>query len=134
MTFIAVQCSLGDMPDDTADERDGAMMRLALDLARRAAERGEVPVGLNLGANKTSTDRAADFARVEEVFERALEDLKTAGAELVPIEIPGLTALIARRAHHPMHGADAFAEYASRLENAPFRSKAEAMASPLFER
>lgn len=75
---------------------------------------------------------AADFARVEAVFERALEDLKAAGAELVPIEIPGLSALIARRAHHPTHGADAFAEYASRLENAPFHSKAEAMASPLF--
>ena len=32
-------------------------------LARRGAG---VPVGLNLGANKTSTDRAADFARVME--------------------------------------------------------------------
>jgi dihydroorotate dehydrogenase len=33
--------------------------------ARLAAHpRGPVPVGLNLGANKTSTDRAADFARV----------------------------------------------------------------------
>ena len=33
-------------------------------LARR--RRGPVPVGLNLGANKTSSDRAADFARVME--------------------------------------------------------------------
>lgn len=33
--------------------------------ARLAArKRGPVPVGLNLGANKTSTDRAADFAKV----------------------------------------------------------------------
>ena len=33
--------------------------------ARLAAHpRGQVPVGLNLGANKTSTDRAADFAHV----------------------------------------------------------------------
>lgn len=29
-----------------------------------ARKRGPVPVGLNLGANKTSTDRAADFAKV----------------------------------------------------------------------
>jgi dihydroorotate dehydrogenase len=29
-----------------------------------ARTRGPVPVGLNLGANKTSTDRAADFAKV----------------------------------------------------------------------
>lgn len=35
-------------------------------IAARLAKRttGAVPVGLNLGANKTSTDRAADFARV----------------------------------------------------------------------
>ncbi len=31
-----------------------------------AHKRGTVPVGLNLGANKTSTDRAADFAAVME--------------------------------------------------------------------
>lgn len=34
--------------------------------ARIAATPRKVPVGLNLGANKTSTDRAADFARVME--------------------------------------------------------------------
>ena len=31
---------------------------------RAARKRGSVPVGINLGANKTSTDRAADFAQV----------------------------------------------------------------------
>ena len=35
---------------------------IALRLAQRT--RGQVPVGLNLGANKTSDNRAADFARV----------------------------------------------------------------------
>lgn len=40
---------------------DGAEA-IAARLAQRT--RGAVPVGLNLGANKTSTDRAADFARV----------------------------------------------------------------------
>lgn len=36
-------------------------------ICTRLAQRGAgVPVGLNLGANKTSTDRAADFARVME--------------------------------------------------------------------
>ncbi len=76
---------------------------------------------------------AADFKRVEAVFETGLKALAAAGAELVdPIGIPDLTALIAQRAHHPAHGAGAFAEYVSRLENPPFRSKAEAMASPAF--
>lgn len=37
-------------------------------ICARLAKRGSgVPVGLNLGANKTSTDRAADFARVMEL-------------------------------------------------------------------
>ena len=35
--------------------------------ARIAAAKRTIPVGLNLGANKTSTDRAADFARVMEL-------------------------------------------------------------------
>ncbi|MCX7567048.1 quinone-dependent dihydroorotate dehydrogenase [Sulfitobacter sp. F26169L] len=35
--------------------------------ARIASAKRTVPVGLNLGANKTSPDRAADFARVMEV-------------------------------------------------------------------
>jgi len=36
-------------------------------IVARLARRGSgIPVGLNLGANKTSTDRAADFARVME--------------------------------------------------------------------
>lgn len=34
--------------------------------ARLAAAKRTIPVGLNLGANKTSTDRAADFAQVME--------------------------------------------------------------------
>lgn len=38
------------------------MHRIGERLAAR--QRGPVPVGLNLGANKTSTDRAADFAAV----------------------------------------------------------------------
>jgi dihydroorotate dehydrogenase len=40
------------------DGADAIAARLA------ARTRGPVPVGLNLGANKTSSDRAADFARV----------------------------------------------------------------------
>ncbi|WP_333817874.1 quinone-dependent dihydroorotate dehydrogenase [Tabrizicola sp.] len=38
------------------------MLAIAARLAQR--QRGPVPVGLNLGANKTSESRAADFARV----------------------------------------------------------------------
>lgn len=52
--------------DRAAINRFGFNNEGANAIAQRLAARkpGPVPVGLNLGANKTSTDRAADFARV----------------------------------------------------------------------
>lgn len=94
--------------------------------------------GVRLGVLRTpigdgSEPDAPDFARVGEVFETALGALRAAGAELVdPIEIEGLTELLACRASHPTHGADAFETYAADLPDAPYRTKAEAMASPEY--
>lgn len=52
--------------DQAAINRFGFNNEGAAVIAARLAARapGPVPVGLNLGANKTSSDRAADFARV----------------------------------------------------------------------
>ncbi len=52
--------------DKAAINRFGFNNEGAAAMAARlvARQRTEVPVGLNLGANKTSTDRAADFAQV----------------------------------------------------------------------
>lgn len=52
--------------DRAAINRFGFNNQGALAIAGRLAARkhGSVPVGINLGANKTSTDRAADFAQV----------------------------------------------------------------------
>lgn len=52
--------------DRAAINRFGFNNEGAVAIAARLAARtrGPVPVGLNLGANKSSTDRAADFARV----------------------------------------------------------------------
>ncbi len=52
--------------DKAAINRFGFNNEGAAAIAARLAarQRTEVPVGLNLGANKTSTDRAADFAQV----------------------------------------------------------------------
>lgn len=53
--------------DQAAINRFGFNNEGAETICTRLAQRGAgVPVGLNLGANKTSTDRAADFARVME--------------------------------------------------------------------
>jgi len=52
--------------DQAAINRFGFNNEGAAAIARRLSARrlGTVPVGINLGANKTSTDRAADFAQV----------------------------------------------------------------------
>ena len=52
--------------DHAAINRFGFNNQGAVLIATRLAsrKRGSVPVGINLGANKTSTDRAADFAQV----------------------------------------------------------------------
>jgi Asp-tRNA(Asn)/Glu-tRNA(Gln) amidotransferase A subunit family amidase len=95
--------------------------------------------GARIGVLRTpfgtdSEPDAADFARVGLVFERGLQALRSAGAELVdPIEIPDLVDLIARRASHPTHGADAFAHYAANLPDAPFATKQAAMESAAYQ-
>lgn len=76
---------------------------------------------------------SADFAKVDAVFNRAVADLAKAGATIVdPIVIPELKALLALRAGNPADDEESFATYVSGCANAPFRSRAEVMASPLF--
>jgi Asp-tRNA(Asn)/Glu-tRNA(Gln) amidotransferase A subunit family amidase len=74
-----------------------------------------------------------DFAKVSEVFDKAVDDLRKAGAEVVdPVVIPDLTALLATRAWNVGVEDAAFRAYAAGSANAPFASRQEAMASPLY--
>jgi Asp-tRNA(Asn)/Glu-tRNA(Gln) amidotransferase A subunit family amidase len=80
-----------------------------------------------------SEPASEDFARVGEVFDRAVAELKSAGAELVdPIVIPGVKDLLAQRASRPEEDEESFREYFAGSANAPFRSRQDAMASPLW--
>jgi Asp-tRNA(Asn)/Glu-tRNA(Gln) amidotransferase A subunit family amidase len=80
-----------------------------------------------------SEPTSEDFARIAEVFDRAVGELRTAGAEIVdPIVIPGLKELLAQRANRIEEDEEAFREYFAGSANAPFRTRKEAMASPLF--
>ena len=73
-----------------------------------------------------------DFATVSEVFDKAVQDLSKAGAEIVdPIVIPELKELLARRARDVKADDEMFEQYIAG-GNAPFASRKEAMASPLF--
>lgn len=73
-----------------------------------------------------------DFAKVNEVFDRAIADLRKAGAEVVdPVVIPDMKALLAARARD-VEGDDIMFEQYFAGGNAPFPNRKAAMASPLF--
>ena len=73
-----------------------------------------------------------DFKEVAAVFDRAVADLAKAGAEIVdPIVIPDLKALLATRARS-VADDDTMFELFFGGGDTPFKTRAEAMASPLF--
>jgi amidase len=73
-----------------------------------------------------------DFKKVDEVFDKAVIELTIAGADVIdPIVIPDLTKLLATRAKNSRTD-DTMFELFFAEGNAPFTSRKEAMASPLF--
>jgi Asp-tRNA(Asn)/Glu-tRNA(Gln) amidotransferase A subunit family amidase len=75
-----------------------------------------------------------DFAKIAEVFDRAIADLKKAGAEIVdPVTIPDLKALLAKRATNPDDEDEGFMLWLNRSKQPPYRSRQEAMATPEFQ-
>jgi amidase len=125
---------VGYDPDDPATAHGVGHMaeRYAAALDRGALK------GARLGILRESIGFAAepdseDFHKVTEVFDRAVADLRKAGAEIVdPIVIPDLKALIATRARCAADD-DAMFELFFRGGKAPFATRAAAMASPLFQ-
>jgi Asp-tRNA(Asn)/Glu-tRNA(Gln) amidotransferase A subunit family amidase len=76
-----------------------------------------------------------DFNKISEVFDRAVADLRAAGAEIVdPVEIPDLKVLLAKRAGSFTDEEESFKTYMSRSKQAPYKSRAEAMNAPVFEK
>jgi Asp-tRNA(Asn)/Glu-tRNA(Gln) amidotransferase A subunit family amidase len=74
-----------------------------------------------------------DFAKITEVFDKAVADLRAAGATVVdPIVIPDLKPLLAKRARSVADDDASFELYFGGSRNAPFKTRKEAMASPLF--
>jgi Asp-tRNA(Asn)/Glu-tRNA(Gln) amidotransferase A subunit family amidase len=98
--------------------------------ALKGARLGILREPMGLGSEPDSDD----FAKVTAVFDRAIGELREAGAEIVdPIAIPDLKALLAQRAFSAAQGDQGFKLYFARGTNPPFKSREEAMASPLFE-
>jgi amidase len=74
-----------------------------------------------------------DFKKVTEVFDKAIGELKAAGAEIVdPIVIPKIKELLTKRSGGPGETEQSFRNYYGRSANPPFKTPAEAIASPDF--
>ena len=72
-----------------------------------------------------------DFNKITEVFDKAVADLRAAGAEIVdPVEIPDLKVLLAKRAGSFTDEEESFKTYMSRSKQPPYKSRAEAMNAP----
>jgi amidase len=109
----------------TAESYSAALDRGAL----RGARLGILRESMGFAAESDSDD----FRKVSEVFDRAVSDLRKAGAEIVdPIVIPDLKALLAKRARS-VHDDDAMFELYFKGGKTPFENRAAAMASPLFQ-
>jgi Asp-tRNA(Asn)/Glu-tRNA(Gln) amidotransferase A subunit family amidase len=78
---------------------------------------------------------SADFDKITEVFDRAIADLKAAGAEIIdPVAIPNLKPLLAKRAGSSDDDEEGFRNYLGRSKTPPYQSRAEAMQSPDFQK
>jgi amidase len=84
-------------------------------------------IGLN------SEPESEDFKKVADVFDRAVGELKAAGAEIIdPIVIPKIKELLAKRSGGPGDTEQSFKNYYGRSANPPFKTPDEAIASPDF--
>lgn len=81
-----------------------------------------------------SEPESEDFRKVTEAFDKAVAELKAAGAQIVdPIVIPGLKTLLAKRANGP-DVEESFQLFFGRNRGAPLQSLRELLQSPDFPR
>jgi amidase len=74
-----------------------------------------------------------DFSKVAEVFDKAVAELKAAGAAIVdPVVIPRLKELLAKRAGSFADEEESFTNYLSRSARPPYESREQAKNSPDF--
>ena len=72
-----------------------------------------------------------DFKKVDAVYQKAVAELKTAGAVVVdPIVIPNLKAALAKRATNPALADESLRLYLARNPNSPFKTREDIAKSP----
>jgi len=94
--------------------------------------------GMRLGVLRESIGlhaepESSDFKKISEVFDKAVSELKAAGAEIIdPIAIPKIKELLAKRSGGPGDTDQSFKNYYGRSAKPPFKTPQEVIASPDF--
>ena len=105
----------------------GLLDRNALKGARIGVLRESI--GLN------SEPGSEDFRKVDVVFRKNIEELKSAGAVVVdPIVIPNLNVLLAKRATNPTMADESLRLYLARNPSSPFKTREDIAKSPDLSR
>src|SRR5262249_57190420 len=114
-------CGVGHIPETfTAFLNKNGLQGARLGILRES-------IGLN------SEPDSEDFKKISEVFDRAVDELRAAGADIVdPIVIPKIKELLAKRSGGPGETDESFKNYYGRSAKPPFKTPAEAIASPDF--
>ncbi len=94
--------------------------------ALKGARIGVIREAIGSGSRPDSED----FKKVDALFQKALADLKAAGATLVDVTIPDRAALQAKRGGDPALTAEALRVYLSRNPNSQFKNQADIDAHP----
>lgn len=131
-----LDCMVGYDPEDplTARGFGNAPDSYASDLDADALKGARIGIVREPLARDSEPD-SDDFNKVAEVFDRAVADLRKAGAELVdPITIPDVAALLAKRSEDAELNEQSFERYLARSANPPYDSLADLMASPLLDK
>ena len=112
---------VGHIPDTFTEFLDkGGLKGVRLGVLRES-------IGLN------AEPESEDFKKVSAVFDKAVADLRAAGAEIVdPIAIPEIKELLAKRSGGPTDTDESFKNYFARSARPPFKTPAEVVASPEF--
>ena len=70
-----------------------------------------------------SKPESEDFKLVDAVFQKSLDELKTAGATVVDIAVPDLKSLMAKRTSDPALNDEALRVYLGRTPNSPLKTR-----------
>lgn len=95
--------------------------------------------GARIGILRESIGHGSDpnshgFKEVDAVFDRAVGELKEAGAVVVdPVKIPNAKALIAKRATDPDITEQSLEHYLSRNPNSPYKTRNDVFHSPEYQ-